>query len=208
MRTKIVIWFYLALFISSCGMPGPLVPTSTPRPLPTQIPPTEKIQPTQFSSPGCVSPEPTQDDIDRALSFTGKMFDTADWKRSYNVAETRVSVTWLSDSLGSVAYLEALIFSCGYEEIDIDDYFTDDDWDIIFENYESYEITDECINEDGLRLYEFEADSLGSDYFIRYWAKPDSDHRLITMMMTFPFQNIGALNDYAYRLFPTLTTCK
>ena len=92
MKTKSLPFFLLVLFVSACGMPSALVPTSTPKPIPTEI-----IQPTQFESPGCVSPEPTQDDIDRALSFAGKMFDTADWERSYSVAETRAAVTWLNN---------------------------------------------------------------------------------------------------------------
>ena len=184
-------------------MPDAFVPTSTPQPLPT-----EDVQSNTFDSPGCVSPEPTQEDIDRALSFAGKMFDTSDWTRSYSVAETRVSVTWLNDTLGAVVYLEALIFACGYEEPDLKKYFNADYWPIIFENYESYGMTNECRGSDESRLYQFDTVNLGSDYFVRYWAKPDTDHRLVTVMMTFPFQNNAALDDYAYRLFPMLTTCE
>jgi len=203
MKIKLLSCLLIILFVSACGMPSAVVPTSTPQPLPT-----ETIQPTKFSSPGCISPEPTQDDIDRALSFTGKIFDIGGWERSYSVAETRVAATWLNNQLGSVAYLEALIFHCGYEEIDIENYFDDENWLIIFENYESFELTDECVGKNGLRLYQFDAADQGSDYFIKYWVQPDTDHRVIIMMMTFPFQNIAILEDYSYRLFPTLTMCK
>ena len=203
MKTKLFSCLFIILFISACGTPNTPAPTSTPQPQPTKI-----IQPTEFSSPGCISPEPTQNDINQALSYSDKMFDTIDWERSYSVAETRVAVTWLSSQLSSVTYLEALIFPCSYEDIDIDNYFNDENWAVIFENYESYEMTNECASDGGLRLYQFEAKNLGSDYFIRYWVKPDTDHRIITMMMTFPFQNIAALEDYSYRLFPTLTTCE
>jgi len=202
MKTKSLPLLFLLLFISACGTPSVFVPTSTPKPIATEI-----VQPTQFESPGCIPTEPTQGDIDRALSFTGKMFDTGDWKRSYSVAESRVSITWLSDQLASVVYLESLIFACGYEEIDIENYFNNEYWPIIFENYESYEMTNDCQTSDGLRLYLFDVANLGSNYSVKYWVQPDTDHRLITVMMAFHIDNRSILDDFSYRLFPRLTSC-
>lgn len=60
--------------------------------------------------------------------LTGKLFERLDWQRSYTVAEGRVTVTWFSETLAAVGFLEALIFPCGYEELDTDYYFNVDNW--------------------------------------------------------------------------------
>ena len=190
-----------AIFVSSCGMPSPIMPTSTPR-----ITPVEGPLPTV--TPVCVSSEPAQSDIDRALEYTGGLLDTPEWERSYSVAENRVSVTWLNNSLGAVIYLEALIFPCSYEEPDLNEYFSDENWDIIFENYESYEASGGCRTNEGLRLYQFGASDQGVDYRINYWAEHDTDTRVIVVMMTFPVGAENILDDFSSRLFPRLTSCQ
>jgi len=202
MKTKFLPWLFALLFISSCGMPGPFLPTPTLIP---QIQPTAFILPTV--TPICISSQPAQIDIDRALAFTGGLFDTPDWKRSYTVSENRVSVTWLNDPLGAVVYLEALIFPCGYEEPDLDNYFSDQNWKTIFANYESYQALAECKRNEGLRLYRFDAANAGADYHINYWVQNDTAQRVIVIMMTFPANAQTPLDDFSFRLFPKLTTC-
>ena len=177
--------FATVLITSSCAMLNPLAPT-----------------------PVCISAQPTQADIDRALLFTSETFNTPDWERSYTVSENRVSVSWLNNSQGALAYLEALIFPCGYEEPDIDKYFNDENWKIIFQSYESYTSTSPmCRTDNGLRLYEFKAVSQGFDYDIRYWAKNDTVNRVITFMFVVPVGSESMMNDIASRLFPRLSTC-
>jgi hypothetical protein len=148
-----------------------------------------------------------QADIDRALEYAGALFKSDEWERSYTVMESRVGVTWLNNSIGAVAYLEALIFSCGYEEPDVDAYFSPETWDVIFQYYDDYEIVSECRTSNGLRLYEVDATNSGFEYDIRYWARNDTDNRVITMMMTFPVGTEDLLADYATRLFPPLPDC-
>jgi hypothetical protein len=205
MKTKASLWIVVLLFVLACQLPGLRAP-ATPTPTP-QIAPTRVVEILPTVTPACISPEPTQADIDRALAYTGALFKGNEWERSYAVMESRVSVTWLNNSIGAVAYLEALIFSCGYEEPDIDAYFKTDTWNVIFENYDSYEIVSECKTDNGLRLYEVDATNIGFEYDIRYWARNDTDNRVITMMMTFPVGTEDLLADYATRLFPPLPDC-
>jgi len=197
-----------AIMISSCGQPVPAPPIDT---LPaTTLPPTPKNEPTETPlptvTPACISSEPTQDDIDRALAFTNAIFDTNEWEKSYTVSGERVSVTWLNNPLGAVAYLEAVIFPCGYEEPDLNHYY-DDNWGTIFQNYENYQSVDECRRNDGLRLYEFEAQNQGFEYGIKYWVKSDTDTRAISMMLVFPLESKLLLDEYASMLFPDYSTC-
>ena len=177
----------------SCGMPEVVLPTPITRPAVTPG--------------GCISPEPTQKDIDRVLSFASGVIDPAEWERSYTVGEYRVAVTWQNTPLSAVIYLEALIFPCGYDEADLDDYFSGENWEIIFYDYENHELTSQCKTPQGLRLYEFDAGNQGLDYKIRYWARKDTDTRAIVLMIVFPPGSKSTMDDYSSRLFPQLTSC-
>lgn len=203
MKIKSALWIVVLLFVMACQLPGMRAPV-TPTP---QIAPTRVVEIVPTVTPACISPEPTQADIDRALDYTGALFKNDEWERSYTVMESRVGVTWMNNSIGAVAYLEALIFSCGYEEPDIDAYFSPETWDIIFQYYDDYEIVSECRTNNGLRLYEVDATNNGFEYDIRYWARNDTEYRVITMMMTFPVGTEDLLEDYATRLFPPLPDC-
>jgi hypothetical protein len=156
----------------------------------------------------CVSSKPTQDDIDSALAYTGDLFSEPDWQSSYSVSEGRVAVTWNSDTLGGATYLEALIFPCGYEELDLNNYFNDDYWQAIFENYDSYELVSECKEDGGVRLYQFKAESQGFEYAVKYWAENDTDTRVMALMLVFPVESTSVTDQYSADLFPELSSCK
>ncbi|HCR70949.1 MAG TPA: hypothetical protein DIW23_05865 [Anaerolineae bacterium] len=194
---KILFSFIGLLLFSACELSvfQPTLPTSTSTPL---------VASTLDRS--CVSIEPKQDDIDRALSFTGKLFDTPNWERSYSVMEGRVAVTWLHVD-GFLAYLEAIIFPCGYQELDIDNYFSDENWEIILSNYESYTMETECRGDTSLRLYELFVIADNIEYEMRYWVANDTYTRVITLMLVFPLGFENMMNDYANNIFPTLVTC-
>jgi hypothetical protein len=158
-------------------------------------------------TPVCVSTEPTQEDIDRALSYTDELFSAPEWVRTYTVADGRVSVVWSNDPLGVVAYVEALIFPCGYEEPDLDTFFSVENWDVVFGNYDSYEPVTSCKIDTGVRLYEFKAVTEGFNYNIRYWAENDTDNRLVGAMIVFPVESQELMDEYSARLFPDLISC-
>lgn len=190
--------------ISACGTRDAVTPTAAPPP--TYVRPTARVLP--IATPVCVSTEPTQADIDSALTYTGDLFRESEWQRTYTVSDGSVAVTWSSDTFGSVAYLEVLIFPCGYEEPDLNNFFSNENWGVIFENYESYAVVSECITNTGLRLYQFKAMEQGYEYDIKYWAENDSDTRVMAVMIVFPVESSSLMDEYSADLFPELTNCK
>ena len=187
--------------LSACGSSPTPAPAS-----PTPPPPTEEVI-LSTVTPACISPEPRQEDIDRARGLTGQLFEQDDWEQSYTVSEDRVSVSWFSNSLASVAFLEVLVFPCGYEEPDLNDYFTDENWSNVFANYEEYELVTECRSDIGLRLYEFDVVSDGAPYLVNYWVSNDTSTRVITFMMIVPDDSFDLLDEYSYSIFPQLSNC-
>ena len=206
MNKQLFIFLAAAVIVSSCAKLAAATPTIKPPPTskPT-IQLTENPRPTV--TPVCISSEPTQRDIDRALAYTGGIFNTSEWQKSDGVDESRVAVTWQNAPLGAVVYLEAIIFPCGYEEPDLNKYYSDENWKAIFQNYERYELIDECKRNDGLRLYEFKTQNQGFEYEIRYWVRNDTDTRVISTMIVFPLESKLLLDEYSSMLFPGYSTC-
>jgi hypothetical protein len=201
----------IAVFlISACGEKPTAAPaTGTPKPPSTVVPPTliSAAQPLPTVTPVCISSEPTQKDIGRTLSYADDIFSELEWEKSYAVTEDRVSVTRLNNPQGAIVYLEMIIFPCSYEEPDLNRYYSDENWKSIFQNYESYELLDECKTNDGLRLYEFKTLNFGYEYRVRYWVENDTDTSIISTMVAFPLDSKALLDDYSSRLFPKYAAC-
>jgi hypothetical protein len=189
----------MALLISACTPSETYVPVSTP------VPSAETALPTV--TPACIPPEPTAEDVEHTLSFAQQVLGTGEWDRTSEVSDGSVSVTWQNIPESAVIHIETLIFPCGYEEQDLDSYFNNGNWDAIFADYEGYELTAECSTNDGLRLYQFEATHLGFDYDVQYWVLNDTDTRVMTTLMIFPFGSESLLEDYSFDLFPELAIC-
>ncbi len=197
------------LTLSACApasgvTPTPVPPTSPPAPPATPSPVKETFV---TVTPVCISSQPVQADIDRVLSYSEGVFTDPKWEQSQFVSDSRVSVTWLNNPQGAVIYLEALIFPCTYEEPDLNQYYSDENWETIFQNYESYEMIDQCKTNTGLRLYEFEAQNLGFEYGVRFWVQNDTNTRVISTMIVFPSELQEQFDDYSSRFFPTYPTC-
>jgi hypothetical protein len=198
------IFLTLLFFLSSCQIPGAVIPNATQPPVSTLevVPIVPKV------TPVCISSKPAQADIDSALAYTGDLFNEPEWQQTYTVSDGSVAVTWSNDNLGAVAYLEALIFPCGYEEPDLNNFFNEENWKVVFANYESYEAVSECKTDSGLRLYQFKAAEQGYDYDIKYWARNDTDTRVMGVMIVFPVESNSLMDEYSSDLFPDLTSCK
>ncbi len=207
MKTKFFAIFSIIFIISACGK----APTPTAAPANTVIPPslvpaaTETPLPTV--TPACISSEPTQADIDRATSFAGTTLPSSEWQQTYDASNGRVSVFWENATQSAVIFLETVIFPCGYEEPDLNNYFTEENWKAVFQNYETFESQGECRSETGVRLYLFKAVSQGYEYSVNYWAVNDTDNRVITLMMTFPSSSAALMSEYSAALFPVLPNC-
>ncbi len=205
MKKRFFISLLFLIFLSACGKAA-TPPTATPLPpIFTQAAPTQTDLPK--ATPVCISPDPTQKDIDRALSYTGEVFPAPVWEQSYATAESRVAVTFQDVGHGALVYLEARIKPCGYEEPDLNKDFNDENWKSIFANYESYQLVTECRTDTGLRLYQFKTQNQGFEYAINYWAQSDTDTRVITTMIVFPLEEQALLNSYSAQLFPKLPNC-
>ncbi len=153
--------------------------------------------------------EPTQRDVDYILAFTGDIFKSKEWQRSYADESMRASVTWMHANNGSLAHLSYLIFSCGYTQKDIDDYFSPQNFqEILFSGYQNLNRTGICTQADSnLTLYEFAADYQGEKYLIRDWVKLDTPTRVLDFMLIFPQTEQAQLDAYARQVFPNLSTC-
>lgn len=149
---------------------------------------------------------PSEDDVRFALSFGSQHLDPLQWVRSYTVEPYKVSVTRKNDTEGAIAFTEYLLFNCGYSQADLDNYFSDENFNIVFGNYDSHTLQKFCENK-GLALYEYQAVTEGMDFLARYWVKQESDKRLLVFMLVFPQANQNTLNSYAQKIFPDLTHC-
>ncbi|MBK6646647.1 MAG: hypothetical protein IPG44_13055 [Anaerolineales bacterium] len=223
---------FFLFFLAACGasanpvedLPALLPPTPTPlsesastedAPQPelpqSETPIVSQSQPTGEEAlpfaPACIDPAPTQADIDRALSITGGLFETGDWERTYTVASDKVLVSWYSESIPAIVNLETLVFPCGYEDLDLDAYFNDEGWSIIFSNYQGYEYVNECLDDQGLRLYNLIAVDQGVSYNVRYWVLSDTPTRVVSLMVVMPGDADAEMDEIAYALFPQLLFC-
>ncbi len=206
MRKYFLYFIVSAILLSACGKTvAPIPPTVTISPAPTIVPTQAVALPTV--TPVCISSQPTQADVDRALSYTGDAFSAPEWERSYAATETAVAVTWQNASLSALVYLEARIKPCGYEEPDLNKEFSGDNWKSLFANYESYQPIAECRSDAGLRLYQFKAQTQGSEYAINYWAQSDTNTRVVATMIVFPLAEQSLLGTYSAQLFPNLPNC-
>lgn len=184
-------FFFLALaliFSALCGC--------TPQANVTYAGPTDECGPI----------EPAEEDIRFALSIGEDLFNKPEWVKSYTVEPYKVSLTRRNDTQSAIAYAEYLMYNCGYGQAELDEYFSEAGFAIIFGNYESHARTNFC-EEGSLALYQYDLVDEGTSYAARYWAKQQSDTRLLVVMLVFPRENPSLMDTYATRLFPDLAAC-
>jgi hypothetical protein len=154
----------------------------------------------------CGPIEPSAEDVEFALSYSKAAFDPQVWVQSYTVEPYKISLTRRNDSESAIAYLEYLMFNCGYGQAELDDYFGEEGFNIIFGDYESHGLADFC-EEEGLTLYEYDLTEDGAEYSARYWVRQHSDTRLLVTMLVFPSTSPSAMDSYAQKISPELTRC-
>lgn len=157
----------------------------------------------------CGPVEPSQQDVRYALTFGQGPFSQPDWVKSYTVEPYQVKLTRQNSREGAVATLEYLLYNCGYGQAELDAYFNEGGFAIVFSNYESHALYNFCENESqDLALYEYALEKEGELYAARYWAYQQSDTRLLTFLLVFPEDKLPVMNGYARQVFPELVSCE
>jgi hypothetical protein len=155
---------------------------------------------------GCPDSQPTQKEIDFALQFKDETFKSPGWKSSYAVMEYRVRKTWENKDLDAVVNMDHIIF-CGATDTSLDDYYTSDNFDLIFQHYFSYEQQRDCRSAD-LRLYELKVNYRENEYNARFWVElVDGNHTRETLLV-FPIAATKDLDSYSKKIMPGLPSCK
>ena len=160
-----------------------------------------------FRPTACGSGDSNYMDVLRARNFTSGVFEADRWRSSSTVLPFRIDVIWEAPDLDSLAYLEYLLFNCGYTEEDLDEYFSDENFEqLMFIDYEDPQKIAQCRAGD-VRLYEYQAGFSGKPYLLSQWAKPDDDTRVANFLMVFPLEDAPLMRSYAAKIFPELVTC-
>jgi hypothetical protein len=151
--------------------------------------------------------EPSEADVKYILSFGGQAFASEHWVKSYTVEPYKISLSRSNQTLSGVAYLEYLLFTCGYGQADLDSYFSDEGFEIIFSEYEAYELANFCEIKD-LALYEYKLLDEGIEFTGRYWVWQATETRLLDFLLVFPMDNPDVLDEHSRLLFPDLSVCE
>ncbi len=194
----IVLWLVLGISASFACDLGVQVPAVISSPTPTL---------TLFECQDAT--DPTEEDIAYALGFTGDVFETNGWQRRYTVQTMRTSVIWTNDQEEAVVDLEYLLYSCGYTQADVDEYFSDQNLrEFLFQSYQDLEQVTSCSQDKAeLTLYEFSAKFQGRNYVLRLWIAPVDQARLLYVVFVFPETSVALLDRYAQEVFPALSSC-
>ena len=141
------------------------------------------------------------------ITYAPGIFGRDVWTESFSSSPDRVTKTWLSSDLSAVAPLEYLVYDCGYTQSDLQTYFSDASFrTTIFQNYQDVQKTAEC-SQTSLKLYEFTSTYDKDRYVMFYWLQPESNTRILDLMLAFPADKQADLQRYAQQIFPQLSTC-
>jgi hypothetical protein len=146
-------------------------------------------------------------EIYTALAYGDDVFEPDLWYASATEEETRTQASWTSYDLSAVAFLDYLHFPDGIAPEELGEFFDKDWFNGTLANYEAWEQQAVC-RAGELTLYEFEVDSEGSLYRMRYWIQPVSRERVAALFLVFPVDDPASMDDYATRLFPELVSCE
>ncbi|MBI3173757.1 MAG: hypothetical protein HYZ25_08560 [Chloroflexi bacterium] len=168
--------------------------------------PTPTVDQAQVPHDSCGPIEPTDAEVKKVLTFGEGLFNSADWVKSYTVDPYKVTLTRRNDAVQAIAYSEYLIFTCGYSQTDLGNYFNDEGFNIIFSDYESHTLAKFC-EQSGTSLYEYDLVDSNINYKARYWVKQEDEKHIFVYMLVFPQSDPGSLDTFSKQLFPLLTTC-
>jgi hypothetical protein len=148
-----------------------------------------------------------EQDVAEIEAIVGDTFAGDDWNESISGNEFRTYATWTNASRGGLAFLDYQFYDCGVTQAQIAAYFSEDNFDILLSNYQSFERTASCESA-GKTLYEFDVVTVeGIDYKLRWWYWQETPTRVAAMQLTFPVTDQASLAQYAGALFPNFPSC-
>lgn len=155
--------------------------------------------------------EPTQSTIDNfteALDLHSDVFTEEDWSLEISYREDNyvIQVNRFPMDTTGVTTVNYLIYDCGYDTDDLEDYYDDDGFDRIMEVYSDVERTEEC-SDGGLTLYHYALEYENDAYLSRFWVVEYSDTRVYDVQLTFLADEEDRLDELAEDLFPELPGC-
>jgi hypothetical protein len=155
----------------------------------------------------CGMIEPTQREINKILSFGGNAFPPEQWSRTWTVEPYKMSLFRQNETQQAIAYIEYLIYTCGYGQAELDEYFGNEGLDIVFDAYESHSMVNFC-EEEKLALFQFDLMDQGAKFSSNYWVEQTDDNHVLAVLLVFPESGAAQLDEYSKKLFPELNSCQ
>lgn len=137
-----------------------------------------------------------------ALGFGDPVFEPEVWRASAAEQDDRTTAAWQSAEYGALGHAELLHFDGGYTPASLNAYFDADWFDVIFKDYDEWELTGHCTYDDVI-VHEFALESDSARYLMRYWVQPITPTRVLAFHLVFPAASEGLLEAYS-RLFAPL----
>jgi hypothetical protein len=154
----------------------------------------------------CTPQEQAKREIYTALEYGDDVFEPELWFANAAEEATRTTAQWTSFELKAVSFLEILDFDQDMDQAGIEAYFNTAWFTGAFANYEGWGQSAACRFGDTM-LFEFNMDSEGRPYALRYWVQPINARRVVAVFITLPLDVPDLMNTYAARMFPDAASC-
>lgn len=196
--------YFLLFFLGGLATPFMLNPT------PSQV----AVSPT-IQAPIEVAVEPTiqapeeRFEVYDVFDYAEGIFEPELWRvAGMEELPTTTFTYWrLREQEDVIVFFLYIHYDMGVTEEGINEYFSEEGFDVLLANYIPYTRSAECRVGD-LRLYEFTSSSDNVKRLLRYWVDPVSDTRVMGVNAIAPTTHLRLLNDYSARLFPELPSCE
>ncbi len=145
-------------------------------------------------------------EIYTVLSYGDDVFEPDQWLASAKEETGRTTAEWRDDAISGLAYLGYIHFDNPIQPDQVPLVFTNDWFNAVFANYQGLIETSNCQLKD-VTLHQFNVIQAGNRFSVRYWIKPISESRVLTLFLMFPTSDTAHMDTYAKKLFPDAAVC-
>lgn len=144
-------------------------------------------------------------EIYTVLAFGEDVFESELWLASAQEEVDRTTATWRADDMFGVAYAEYL--HVDVSEVDMETYFDDEWFGTVFQNYDSWELADQCSfgNDTELRVFDMIYDD--EPYLLNYWTWVADEDRILAFFLVLPVDAEADLIAYSELFAPDAASC-